>query len=247
MSEVDWLTGVNSVISALEHDTANVEQVVVAQQRDDKRMQRVLELAQAHGVAVQKVSRKELDRLVQGQRHQGVAARYRAHEPLDENQLLQLIEGIDSPLVLVLDHLEDPRNFGACLRSAAAAGADVVVFPKDRAVGLTPVARRAAAGTADFLPLARVVNLSRTLKSLQKAGLWIVGADADGEQTLYDTDLTGPLVMVLGGEGKGLRRLVREHCDFRVNIPMNPQVESLNVSVAAGVMLFEARRQRSAA
>lgn len=244
MSETDWLLGINPVMSALEHDPGNVEQVLVALKRDDRRVRQIVSLGQEKGVAVRRVERSELDRTLNGQRHQGVAARYRVRPPLDEADLLTHLGTIPSPLVLVLDHLEDPRNFGACLRSAAAAGVDAVVYPKDRAVGLTPVARRTAAGTAERLVLARVTNLNRTLEKLQKAGLWLVGADADGDQSLYDTDLTGPLAVVLGGEGAGLKRLVRERCDFRVAIPMHSEVESLNVSVAAAVMLFEARRQR---
>lgn len=246
MGETDWLLGINPVLSALEHDPGNVEQVLVALRRDDRKVRQILVLCEQHRIASRRVERSELDQTLKGQRHQGVAASYRVRQPLDEADLLTHLGTLDAPLVLVLDHLEDPRNFGACLRSAAAAGVDAVVYPKDRAVGLTPVARRTAAGTAERLVLARVTNLNRTLEKLQKAGVWLVGADASADKSLYETDLTGPLALVLGGEGGGLKRLVRERCDFLASIPMHSQVESLNVSVAAAIMMFEARRQRLA-
>jgi len=147
-------------------------------------------------------------------------------------------------LVLVLDGVTDPHNLGACLRTADAAGATAVVAPRDRAAGLTPVVRKVAAGAAETVPFAQVTNLARCLRDMKEAGLWIAGAAEDGEKELFDADLTGPLALVMGSEGKGLRRLTRECCDFRLRLPMRGAVASLNVSVAAGVALYEAVRQR---
>jgi len=163
-----------------------------------------------------------------------------------EAGLFELLERLDQPpFLLILDSVQDPHNLGACLRSADAAGVHAVIVPKDRAVGLTSAVRTVACGAAEHIPLVQVTNLARTLKALQKAGVWLVGTADQAEQSLYDVDLTGPLGLVMGGEGKGMRRLTAETCDFRVRIPMFGSVESLNVSVAAGVCLFEAVRQRS--
>jgi 23S rRNA (guanosine2251-2'-O)-methyltransferase len=183
--------------------------------------------------------------LAEGVRHQGVIARVRRQAAkIDEHNLLSALTRTVNPLVLVLDGVQDPHNLGACLRSAAAAGALAVIVPRDNSAPLTPVARRAAAGAAESLPLVTVTNLARTLRDLKEAGVWIYGASHDAEASLYETDLRGPVALVLGGEGKGLRRLTREHCDGLFRIPMSGAVESLNVSVAAGISLFEVMRQR---
>lgn len=236
------ILGINSVHSALVNDPANILLLELAGDRDDRRVRELATLATESGVKVSRVDRKALDQ--HGRGHQGVVAHYRAAAPLSESALLAELEQVDNPLVLVLDHLEDPRNFGACLRSAAAADADAVIYPKDRAVNLTPAARKTAAGGAELLRLAQVVNLNRTVDALKGAGMWVVGTAADAPQTLYELDMRGPTVLVLGGESQGMKRLLRERCDHLARIPINPQMESLNVSVAAALMLFEARRQR---
>ncbi|MEM9182187.1 MAG: 23S rRNA (guanosine(2251)-2'-O)-methyltransferase RlmB [Pseudomonadota bacterium] len=236
------ILGINAVRSALTNDPANVTLLELSGERGDKRAKELETLARNGGVAVVRVGRRELDQ--HGRGHQGAVAHYRSAEPLTEAALLTELAELENPLVLLLDHLEDPRNFGACLRSAAAAEADAVIYPKDRAVGLTPAARKTAAGGADLLRLAQVVNLNRTVDALKDAGLWVVGSAADAPQTLYEIDLRGPTVLVLGSEGKGMKRLLRERCDHLARIPISPQMESLNVSVAAALMLFEARRQR---
>jgi 23S rRNA (guanosine2251-2'-O)-methyltransferase len=189
----------------------------------------------------------QLDKLAAGERHQGVVAELlpRAGDP--ETQLEEALEAAgDAPLLLVLDGVQDPHNLGACLRSADAAGVAAVLVPRDRAAGLTPVVRKVAAGAAETVPLVAVVNLARTLRELKERGVWLVGTDDSAEKTLYDAELTGPVALVMGSEGEGMRRLTRECCDQLVSIPMAGAVESLNVSVAAGVALFEAVRQRSA-
>ena len=178
-------------------------------------------------------------------RHQGVVARCRAVTVWQEDDLDQLLDGLSvPPLLLVLDGVQDPHNLGACLRSADAAGVHAVIAPRDRAVGLTPVVRKVASGAAETVPFIQVTNLARTLRTLKDKGLWTVGADAEGDGDVFSADLRGPTVLVMGAEGQGMRRLTREHCDLLVRIPMQGTVESLNVSVATGICLFEAVRQR---
>jgi 23S rRNA (guanosine2251-2'-O)-methyltransferase len=200
------------------------------------------------GVEVVTTPAGQLDGLAGGVRHQGVVAELAA-EPADpETQLeLALEAAVGPPLLLVLDGVQDPHNLGACLRSADAAGAAAVMVPRDRAAGLTPVVRKVAAGAAETVPLVPVVNLARSLRELKARGLWLVGTDDGAARTLYEADLAGPLALVMGSEGEGMRRLTRECCDELVSIPMAGAVESLNVSVAAGVALFEAVRQRRVA
>lgn len=200
--------------------------------------------AESLGVPVERVTVSALDRRAAGVRHQGVIAEFIPRAPIDLQDLQHLLSAHQAPLVLVLDGVTDPHNLGACMRSAAAAGALAVVIPKDRAAGLTPVARRAAAGAAERLPLAVVTNLARSLAALAEQGLWRVGLTGSAERSLYQCDLQGPLALVLGSEGSGLRRLTRENCDELVSIPMPGAMQSLNVSVAAGVALFEAVRVR---
>ncbi|MDJ0653281.1 MAG: 23S rRNA (guanosine(2251)-2'-O)-methyltransferase RlmB [Xanthomonadales bacterium] len=239
-----WLVGINPVEGALSNDPANVRELLVAAGRQDARVRGLLGAAESADVQVTRADSAEFDRRFPGTRHQGVAALYRSAGYRPEADLAELVETSGNPLILVLDHIEDPRNFGACLRSAEAAGVTAVVFPRDRSVDLTPAARKAAAGAAERLPLVQVTNLARCLRSLKKMGLWVVGAAGDTGQSLYQLDLTGPTVVVLGSEGQGMHRLIRETCDFLAAIPMQGQAESLNVSVAAGVFLFEVQRQR---
>lgn len=169
----------------------------------------------------------------------------RSARSLDEGDLLTLVEGLERPaLLLILDQIQDPHNLGACLRSADGAGADAVIVPRDHSVGLTEAVRNVACGAAEAVSFAEVTNLARIMGQLKERGVWIVGADERGNRTIFDTDLTGPVAVALGAEGKGLRRLTREQCDFVVQIPMAGTVESLNVSVATGICLYEAVRQR---
>ena len=247
MAEAQWLVGINAVQSALEHDPVSILELLIESGRQDRRVEALLEIANGAGVSVRRVNKKELQRRFGKECHQGVAASYRPQPMLDESDLAGLFKGKKDPLVLILDHIEDPRNFGACLRTAAAAGVDAVIFPKDRAVGLTPSARKAASGAAERLPLVQVTNLARTLDSLKGLGFWITGAAGDADDSLYRSKLDGSLALVMGSEGKGLKRLVRDKCDFLLKIPMSGEMESLNVSVATGIMLFEAIRQRKGA
>jgi 23S rRNA (guanosine2251-2'-O)-methyltransferase len=212
------------------------------------RLQELRALAGEAGIAVRDADEQGLDRLADGERHQGVVVELapRAGDP--ETQLEEALEALagSPPLLLVLDGVTDPHNLGACLRSADAAGVAAVIVPRDRAAGLTPVVRKVAAGAAETVPLVQVVNLARTLRELKERGVWLVGTADDASRTLYEVDFRGPTAIVLGSEGEGMRRLTREACDQLVSIPMGGAVESLNVSVATGVALFEVVRQRRA-
>ncbi|MFU8877019.1 MAG: 23S rRNA (guanosine(2251)-2'-O)-methyltransferase RlmB [Wenzhouxiangellaceae bacterium] len=235
--------GINAVEALLQRHPERVIQLWLDPKRE--RAARLGTLARPHGIAVEQVRAENLDRLAGGGHHQGAVAEFRPVAPLAEGELLARIEQAGSrALLLVLDQVQDPHNLGACLRSAAAAGCTAVVIPRDRAAGLTPAVRSAAAGAAEIVPLCEVANLARAMDQWQKAGLWCTGLAGEAESDLYDLDLTGPLALVLGGEEKGLRRLTRERCDNLARIPMPGPTESLNVSVAAGIALFEALRQR---
>ena len=244
MSE-ETVFGVHAVRALLDRRPKDVQRLVLQAGRNDKRVQQLVELAREHGVKVESRPPAELDALAPGQVHQGVVARVTAATALDEDDLLIRLDAAGRPpLLLVLDGVQDPHNLGACLRSADAVGADAVVVPRDRATGLTPVVRKVAAGAAETVPFVQVTNLARFLRALKEQGVWIVGTDGEAETLHYAADLKGPLALVLGAEGTGMRRLTREHCDVVVKLPMLGAVESLNVSVAAGVLLYEALRQR---
>ncbi len=246
MSEASIVFGLHAVRTLLQRHADKVGELLVVRGREDARMSEVLKLAREHQVKVEFRSAQELDQLAKGERHQGVIARLQKVDILGEGALDELLDQAgDAPFVLVLDGVTDPHNLGACLRTADAAGVHAVIVPRDRAAGLSPVVRKVAAGAAETVPLIQVVNLARTLRWLKERGLWVVGTDDQADLTLHAARLTGPLAVVMGAEGDGMRRLTREHCDVLVNIPMRGVVESLNVSVATGVMLYEAVRQRS--
>ena len=246
MSNSQIIFGLHSVRTALKHEGA-VTELWVESRRQDRRIREVLQLAKEVGVSVNKVPKDELDTLAFGGNHQGVVARTQAPAALDEANLKALLNKLDvPPFLLVLDGVQDPHNLGACLRSADATGVHAVIAPKDRSVGLGPTVCKVACGAAESVPFVQVTNLARTLRWLQdEAGVWLIGTAGETEASLFKIDLTGPLALVMGGEEKGMRRLTREACDAVVKLPMAGKVESLNVSVAAGVALFEAVRQRA--
>lgn len=245
-SDCDWLFGLHAVQSVLKTSGSKVQELRVQKGRDDQRLRKLLDLAEQQLIPITWVLRSDLDALVSG-RHQGVAALCRGAGVQDESYLFSLLDNLaEPPLLLVLDGVTDPHNLGACLRSADAAGVQAVIVPKDNAVGVTPTVQKVACGAAETVPVVVVTNLSRTLKQLQDQGLWIVGAAGEAKQLIYEADLKGPIVFVMGAEEKGMRRLTREHCDLLVKLPMAGAVSSLNVSVATGVCLFEAVRQRRA-
>ena len=245
----DAAYGYHAVESLIRREPRRVAALHVQADRQDKRMQALCELSRNQGVSVLSCSKSELDALVSG-RHQGVvavldpAAGAEAGGLMSEADLSELLSQETVPLILILDGVTDPHNLGACLRSADAAGVTAVIFPKDKNADVNDVARKVASGAAETVPWVRVTNLARTIESLKQAGVWVIGTDGDAEVTLYEQDLSGPCAMVLGSEGAGMRRLTRDLCDFVVKLPMAGSVSSLNVSVAAGVCLFEAVRQR---
>ena len=240
-----WIAGINAVASAIEHDGENVREVLLEAGGRNPRIVEIEGNARRLGIEVRRVPQQALDGVAGGLRHQGAVARYAAARTWDEHELEGLVEAAEGrALVLVLDGVQDPHNLGACLRSAAAAGATAVVFPKDKAVQVNATVRKTSSGAADTLPIFSVTNLSRTLRDLQKAGVWIYGFAGDADASLYALDLKGNVALVMGSEGDGLRRLTRENCDQLVKRPMPGKFESLNVSVATGIALFEAVRQR---
>jgi 23S rRNA (guanosine2251-2'-O)-methyltransferase len=245
MSEETIVFGLHAVRTLLQQHPERVSLVIVQKSRDDARLSEITRLAQAANVKVSTRDVQELDRLASGERHQGVCVQMRSAGVLGEGALDDLLEKVKAPLLLVLDGVQDPHNLGACLRTADAAGVAAVIVPRDRAAGLSPVVRKVASGAAETVPLIQVVNLARTLRWLKEREIWIVGTDDEAPKSLFETSLTGPLALVLGAEGQGLRRLTKENCDALISIPMKGVVESLNVSVATGVVLYEALRQRS--
>jgi 23S rRNA (guanosine2251-2'-O)-methyltransferase len=244
----ELLFGIHAVDAALTHDPGNVLELYIESDSHNARLKELSDRARDLGVKPHSRPREALDRMTGGARHQGAVARYRAPPPRAESELHELVEKAEKDtLLLVLDGVTDPHNLGACLRSAEAAGVTAVVVPKDKAAGITPTVRRASAGAADRLAFFAVTNLARTLKALKDKGVWLVGLAGDVSGDFYALDLKGSIAIVMGSEGEGMRRLTREACDFLARIPMRGGVESLNVSVATGVALFEALRQRGAA
>lgn len=241
-----FVYGLHAVTSVLERAPERVLELWMAQPRDDVRTRELRQRAQNAGIRVQSVGSETLSKLVGEVAHQGAVAAVRPLKAWDEHDLMGALGQVTGELLLlILDGVTDPHNLGACLRTAAAAGAHAVLIPKDRSAAVDGVARKVAAGAAEIMPVARVTNLARTMDMLKERGIWVVGTDSEALPTLYGADLQRPLALVLGAEGTGMRRLTRERCDFLVRIPMQGHVESLNVSVAAGIALFEAQRQRS--
>jgi len=240
-----WIAGINAVVSALEHDVENVREVLIEAGGKNPRLTEIEENARRHEISVRRITLQALDGVAGGLRHQGVIARYEAPKQVQESELPALIEAAGGKaLLLVLDGVQDPHNLGACLRSAAAAAVTAVIIPKDKAAPINATVRKTSAGAADRIPVISVTNLARTLRAIKDAGVWVYGLDGAASTGIHAIDLKGNVALVLGGEGEGMRRLTREHCDGLIMIPMPGEMESLNVSVATGVALFEAVRQR---
>jgi 23S rRNA (guanosine2251-2'-O)-methyltransferase len=247
MAGNDHVYGLHAVASLLASRPTAVRTLWIASGAADRRLAGLVAQAEAVAIPVRRIARRELDQRYPAARHQGVVAELQAAAgERGEKSLAAFLDAIDGPaFLLVLDGVQDPHNLGACLRTADAAGVHAVIMPRDRAVGITPVVSKVACGAAESVPVFSVTNLARTLRQLRAAGIWIYGTSDSADANLYQADLRGPLAIVLGSEGKGMRRLTREHCDHLLAIPMAGRVESLNVSVAAGVLLYEAQRQRS--
>ena len=244
MKRSETIYGLHAVRVLLERHAERVLNVRLAQQREDPRAREIETLARQAQRPLQRVDMQSLRKELGDVAHQGVAAEITSLPPWSEDELLEALQSATTPLLLALDGVQDPHNLGACLRTADACGALAVIVPRDRAAQLTPAVRKVAAGAAETTPVVAVTNLVRTLKLLKEAGLWIVGADAAAAKPVRQVDLTGPAVLVLGAEGSGLRHLTRQNCDFLVSLPQRGAVESLNVSVAAAMLLYEALLQR---
>jgi 23S rRNA (guanosine2251-2'-O)-methyltransferase len=242
MKEPRVVFGFHAVLARLRADPKSVVEIFLDETRKDARGKELVAIAERAGVRVMQVPTKRLDGFYGGGRHQGVVARVEVKNVV--NDLNQILEQVKNPLLLVLDGVTDPHNLGACLRVANAAGAHAVIAPRDRAAGITPVVSKVASGAAEATPYLMVTNLARTLGEIKERNIWVVGADERADKTLYEADLPQSIAWVLGAEGEGMRRLTRESCDLLVRIPMRGAVESLNVSVSAGICLFESVRRR---
>ncbi len=251
MSEMIY--GIHAVQALLERAPERFQEVFILKGREDKRLLPLIHALESQGVVIQLANRQYLDEKSDGAVHQGIIARVKPGRQYQEkrgrqyqeNDLPDLIASLDQPFLLILDGVTDPHNLGACLRSADAAGVHAVIVPKDRSAQLNATAKKVACGAAESVPLIRVTNLARTMRMLQEENIWIVGTAGEADHTLYQSKMTGRLALVMGAEGEGMRRLTREHCDELISIPMAGSVSSLNVSVATGICLFEAVRQRS--
>ncbi|MDC5855213.1 23S rRNA (guanosine(2251)-2'-O)-methyltransferase RlmB [Vibrio europaeus] len=242
----EFIYGIHAVKAVLEREPERFIEAFVLKGRQDDRLMPILNELQVCGVSIQQMTRKTLDDKARGANHQGIMARVRPAKQLNENDLDDILAKHESPLLLVLDGVTDPHNLGACLRNADAAGVAAVIVPKDKSANITATVSKVACGAAETVPLVRVTNLARTMRALQEQGVWFVGTAGEATHDIYQAKLTGSLAIVMGAEGDGMRRLTRETCDDLIKIPMAGSVSSLNVSVASGICLFEAVRQRLA-
>jgi len=239
------LFGIHAVQAALDHSPHKIRRAWVDAQRQDAKLKPVLDALAALGIDAEKTERKKLERMADGKNHQGIVVAVELPAMLGEDRLKDDVLALtQTPFYLVLDQVQDPHNLGACLRTADAVGVHGVIVTKDNAAGITPTVCKVASGAAETVPVYQVTNLARVLRWLKEQNIWVIGAAGETSQTLYEMDLNMPLALVMGAEGSGLSHLTRQHCDFLLKIPMVGQVESLNVSVAAGVMLYEVFRQK---
>ena len=245
MNEKVYIYGINAVSDVLKHKPEQVIEVFLIEDVFNKRFNKLIDLIQQHQISLTRVSGQKVEQISGTPKHQGIVAAVKQLEHLDSKSALNFIKKINTPLILILDGLQDPRNVGACLRTAKASGVDLIVAPRSRAVINTPVVSKVSAGASALIPIAEIPNLVRFMKELKQLGIWIFGTSNKADINYWDADYTCPLAIVVGSEGKGMRALTTKHCDYLVSIPMIGQIESLNVSVATGVLLYEVIRQRS--
>lgn len=243
----ELIFGFHSIEAILAKEPERFLEIYALKGREDKRLNPVLEQARHFGISVQFMQRAALDKKADGEQHQGIIANIKPGKTYNERDLEDILQANPAPFFLILDGVTDPHNLGACLRSADAAGVNAVIVPKDKSAKLNATARKVACGAAETVPLVQVTNLARTLRDLKDAGVWIAGTAGETDVEIFSASLTGPIAIVMGAEGDGMRRLTREHCDVLVKIPMVGTVSSLNVSVATGICLFEVLRQRGVA
>lgn len=243
--KMNRLFGIHAVQAALEYSPERIVCVKIDGQREDKRLSQLQQKLAKNGIKAEKCERRTLDRFAEGKNHQGVVAEVKLPQLQTEAQLKDHVNTLEqNAFFLVLDHVQDPHNLGACLRSADAAGVHGIIITKDNATGITPTVCKVASGAAETIPVYQVTNLARVLRWMKAQNIWIIGTTGDAEQTIFQADLNVSLALVMGAEGDGMRRLTQQQCDLLVKIPMTGQVESLNVSVAAGIMIYEVLRQR---
>lgn len=244
MTQSDKIEGRNPVLEALKAER-EIDKILIAKGAEQGSVQKIIGAAKDRGIPIQYVERQKLDQLSESHSHQGIIAFVAAYRYVEvEDILAKAAQKGESPFIVILDEITDPHNLGSILRTANAAGVHGVIIPKRRAVGLTAVVAKTSAGAIEYVPVAKVSNLAQTIDTLKDKGLWVVGADMDGQNTYYEQDLTGNTALVIGSEGQGIGRLIKEKCDFIVRIPMKGQLSSLNASVAASLMMYEVMRQR---
>lgn len=244
MSQTIWLGGIHSVTTVLTHHPDRVLSLYISENREDQKIKTIIQAAKNHQIAIHNIDKKKLEHHLPGVNHQGVAVQFKELPTYGEHDIEDFVNKTNEPLFLILDGVQDPHNLGACLRSADAAGVTAVIIPKDRAVGINQTVRKVACGAAEVIPVIMVTNLARAMTILQDAGVFLIGLAGETDKAIYDVDLKGRIGLVLGAEEHGMRRLTRDKCDIIAAIPMHGSVESLNVSVATGISLFEAVRQR---
>ena len=244
MEHSDKIEGRNPVMEALRSDR-EIDKILIAKGSQQGSIQKIIGMAKDKGILIQYVEKQKIDQLSESHAHQGVLAYVAAYEYADVEDIIKKAEEKDeAPFIIILDEITDPHNLGSVIRTANAAGAHGIIIPKRRSVGLTAVVAKTSAGALEYVPVAKVSNIAQTIDNLKARGIWIVGADMEGEQTYYKADLTGKIALVIGSEGMGIGRLIKEKCDFLINIPMKGEVGSLNASVAASIIIYEVMKQR---
>lgn len=245
MSQKQILYGIHTITSLLTNYPERLIRLYCLDDKHEKNRENIIQQAKKNNIPIEWQTRAALDRMTEGENHQGVAALCDKTRSYTEQDIVGLLDTARPPLVLILDGIQDPHNLGACFRSADAASVNFIIAPKNNAVGLTPTVSKVATGAVEFIPFVQVTNLIRAMEILKEAGVWIYGADGEATQSLYESNFTSATALVMGAEGAGLRRLTREHCDVLLQIPMHGRVASLNVSVATGIFLYEVVRQRA--
>ena len=245
MNEKVYIYGINAVFDVLKNKPEQLIEVWLKDGVSNKRFSKLIDLTQQHHISLTRVSGNKIEQITGTSKNQGIVAAVKQPKHLDSKTALNFIKKIHMPLILILDGLQDPRNVGACLRTANASGVDLIVTPRSRSVINTPVVSKASAGASALIPIAEIPNLVRFMKELKQLGIWIFGTSNQADLNYWDADYTCPMAIIVGSEGKGMRALTTKHCDYLISIPMIGQIESLNVSVATGVLLYEIVRQRS--
>lgn len=245
MKQKQYIYGYHPIKTVLSLQKNKITQIFLQKSRKDERMQTIIDLANQIPIKIEYQKKEALSKMLGHDQHQGMIAVSPAEIRYDESMLAELLSILSSPqLILILDGVQDPHNLGACLRSASALGVQVVITPKDRAVGLTSTVKKVACGAAEIIPFIQVTNLARSIRLLKEKGIWIIGTSSEADSSIFSMDLQGDIALVMGSEQKGLRQLIKKQCDFLAKIPMKGVIESLNVSVATGICLYESLRQR---